>query len=628
MRHTQIRSSRARSVRSTLGVCGAGALLLLVGCASPISARTEEELRRSVVESAKREIAEAQNAPQRRTTTRESSLSELEIRPEHLDQIEREYSPDGYLQDLAAGAGQEADPIESLLSEDLYGQPQRVVGVSLERCIHSAAERNLDVQLARLGPAISEADVVAAQAAFDWLLFSSAQWQDTDRPQAGSGFGGMTGAVLNSSQGVSASTGLRRNLVTGGELEIRQDLLYSDVRSSFFAASPSPNPAQSVDVVVGLTQPLLRGAGSSTALAEVRIAQNAERSEIAALHAQLISTVTEVEAAYWDLVLAYHRLAIQAKLLDRGVEVRDDIRVRRIQDARQAQVADAAARVERRKGDLLIAQTALRRASDRLKALINDPDLPVGSEIMLVPVDLAVDEPIEFSLLDAVTTAIDTRPEVQQAILEIDDASIRRVVARNAARPRLDLTAQVALIGFDEDMGKAYGNLGDGEFLDEFLLGVLFEQPIGNRAGNAGDRKARLERLRAITGYRKTVQDVVLDVKDALDSVVRDYRLIEQAKLSRIAQGEALRTLQVEKELTNLGYSVERLNLELNQQEALAAAEISEIQALVQYNTSIANLYAAMGTALERSRIDLVVPDANQVLDGNRALDYRAPVGE
>ena len=48
------------------------------------------------------------------------------------------------------------------------------------------------------------------------------------------------------------------------------------------------------------------------------------------------------------------------------------------------------------------------------------------------------------------------------------------------------------------------------------------------------------ERLRAISGYRRAVQNVILDVKNALDSVVRDYRLIEQAKLSRIAQGEAL----------------------------------------------------------------------------------------
>ncbi len=624
---THTKSARLAPAWRTHTLAGAGVVSALIGgCASPIAHRSEQELRRSVIDSARREIAEAQGAPQRRSTTRESGLSELEIRPEHLEQIEREYSPRAYLNDLATGAGDGADPIESLLSEDLYGQPQRVVGVSLERCVRSAAERNLDVQIARLGPAIREADVVSAQAAFDWLLFSNNQWQDTDRPQAGQAIFG--GANINSSQSVSSSTGLRRNLVTGGQLEVRQDLLYSDVRGSFFGSTPSPNPAQSVDVVVGLTQPLLRGAGSGTALAQVRIAQNAERTDIAALHAQLIGTVTEVETAYWDLVLTYHRLAIQARLLDRGVEVRDDIRIRRIQDARQAQVADAAARVERRKGDLLVAQTSLRRASDRLKALINDPDLPVGSEIMLVPVDRAVDEPIEFSLLDAVTTAIDARPEIQQAILAIDDASVRQVVAQNAARPRLDLTGQIALIGFDSDMGNAYGNLGDGEFLDEFLLGVLFEQPIGNRAGAAGSRRARLERLRAITSYRRAVQGVVLDVKNALDSVVRDYRLIEQAKLTRIAQGEALRTLQVEKELTNSGYSVERLNLELNQQEALAAAEINEILSLVDYNSSIARLYAATGTALERSRIDLIVPDANQVLDGNRALDYRMPEGE
>ena len=380
------RTPHARTLTSAALACWL--IASLGGCVSPIGQRSEQELRRSVIESTRRELAEAQGAPERRVTTRTSGLEEVDIRPEHLELIEREYSPRAYLADLASETGEGGDPIQPLLSEDLYGRPQRVVGVSLERCIHTAAERNLDVQIARLGPAIREADVVSAQAAFDWVLFSDNRWQDTDRPQAGQAIFG--GASINSNQALSSSTGLRRNLVTGGQFEVRQDLLYSDVRASFFGAAPSPNPAQSVDVVVGLTQPLLRGAGSGTALAEVRIAQNAERRDIAALHAQLLGTVTEVETAYWDLVLAYHQLAIQARLLERGVEVRDDIRVRRIQDARQAQVADAAARVERRKGDLLVAQTNLRRASDRLKALINDPDLPVGSEILLVPVDSAV----------------------------------------------------------------------------------------------------------------------------------------------------------------------------------------------------------------------------------------------
>ncbi len=614
------RLRRPSPVLALLGVA-LGIVVAAAGCRSPIERRSEQELRRSVLESVRREVEDAQQHRERRTTSRDEGLDELEIRQEHLDLIEREYSPAANLDKLAQTSGEGRDPIEALLSEDLYGRPQRVVGVSLERCIGSAVARNLDVQLARFGPAIREADVVAAQAAFDWVLFSENYWTDTDRPQAALAIFG--GATLSSNQMLSSSTGVRKNLITGGSVEVRQDLLYSDIRASGFGALPTPNPAQSVDIAARVTQPLLRGAGAGTALAQVRLNQNAERADIATLKGQLLTTVTSVETAYWELLLAYHELAIRQSLLERGLGVRDDIKVRRIQDARQAQVADAAARVERRKGQILVAQTNLRRASDRLKALINDPDLAVGTEIMLVPVDRAVDEPIGFSLVDAITTAIASRPEIDRAILSIDDTSIREVVARNARLPRLDLVAEVTMIGFDSSMDRAYGNLGDGEFLDEFLLGVLFEQPIGNRLGHAGYRRARLERLRSITGYRKAVQDVVLDVKNELDAVVRDYKLIEQARLTRIAQGEALRTLGVEKELTDRGYTVERLNVELNQQESLAEAEVAEVAALVAYNSSIARLYAAMGTALERSRIDFVVPDANQVLEGDRALDYR-----
>ena len=53
--------------------------------------------------------------------------------------------------------------------------------------------------------------------------------------------------------------------------------------------------------------------------------------------------------------------------------------------------------------------------------------------------------------------------------------------------------------------------------------------------------------VRRHDGY--TVQNVVLEVKTALDGVITNHSLIEQSTLSRIAQGEALRTLGVEKEL-------------------------------------------------------------------------------
>jgi outer membrane protein TolC len=152
---------------------------------------------------------------------------------------------------------------------------------------------------------------------------------------------------------------------------------------------------------------------------------------------------------------------------------------------------------------------------------------------------------------------------------------------------------------------------------------LLFEQPIGNRGPEANFRQRRLERLRGVVTYQRVVQDVVLDVKNALDNVVTNYRLIAQAKTSRIAAAEALRTLQVEKQLTDLGYSVERLAVEFTQQEALAAAERAEVLALINYNTAVAELHRAMGTTLARNRINFVVPDANQLTPDERAMNYR-----
>lgn len=615
--------TRARAVvRPAFAIGGGVALSLAAGCASPLAERSEEELRRSIIRSAERELAEAGGAPEQRTLTRESLANELEIRPEHLEEIDNDYNPQRYFLDGAAvGADNAVDQVSSLLSEDLYGRPQRVVALGLERAVHSAVRRNLALEEARLAPAISEAQAVAAEAAFDWVFFTNLNWTDLDEPSSGAGFLNLS-SVTTSQQSVNSTTGLRKQLETGGSFSIQQELVYTDIRASAFGVLPSPNPASAVNYTVALDQPLLRGFGSDVALAQVRLARNAERTAISGLRQTLIETVTEAEQAYWELVRAHRQLVIAAKLLERGEAVRDDIKVRRILDAIQAQVADAIATVESRRGDVLRAQTALRRASDRLKLIINDPDLPVGSEVLLIPTDLAVDEPISYSLVDAIDSAIDNRPELDQAVLRIDDASIREVVADNNRLPSLDFRASATLHGFEDSFDEAYGNSFDNEFLDDFILGLFFEQPIGNRAGEAGFRQRRLERLRSVVGYRRTVQNVVLDVKNALDNVVTNYKLIEQAKTSRIAAAEALRTLGVEKRLTDRGFTVERLDLEFSQQDQLAAAERAEIAALIDYNTSIAELHRAMGTALERNRIEFVVPDANQLERGEWAVDY------
>lgn len=581
-----------------------------------------------MVKAIEREVQQAEQFPAQRSTSTTLDLQKLEIREDHLKTIEKDYSFDGYLEQLRAQYPDADSPIAQLVGEDLLGQPTTLIGLSLEQTIQTSVGNNLSVEVAQFSPAIAQAALTQAEAEFDWLFFAEATYQDSSIPQAGQGFGGSSGVIRNDSQSANGSVGVSRTLNSGGTLEIRNDIGYNNVDSSFFGTAPNPNPADSANFTLGLTQPLLQGFGRDATMAQVYLARNAERTSVSQLKSTLISTAAETENAYWDLVQAYKELIIRAKLLERGIQTRDDIKARRVQDARQAQVADAVARVERRRSDMLIARTNLRLASDRLKALINDPNLPVGSETLIVPSDDAMRDAIEFSLLDAITAGVQERPEMEQALLNIDDATIQQQLAKNQQLPRLDLQAQAQLLGLDDSIGDAYDDSTRNRFVDDWLIGARFEQPIGNRAGEAGYRSARLQRMQSVVAYRQTAQQIVLDVKNALNAVVTNAQLIEQSTLSRVAQGEALRSLIVEKELTNAGYSVERLNLELNQQESLALAEISEAAALTNYNKAIVDLYSAMGTILKRNRIDFIVPDANQLAPGESALEYRAPADD
>ncbi|MEM0983730.1 MAG: TolC family protein [Planctomycetota bacterium] len=602
-----------------------GAVVTLAGCRSPLEQRTDAALRESIMRSVRRELAEAERFDAPLTTERESGIDRLEIREDLLEEVKRDYDPTSYFLDDteldAAAANRRIAQVDELIGPDLNNAPTRIVAIGLQRVIRRAVENNLAIEQARLEPAITEADIVAAEAAFDWLFFANAQWSDIDQPQAGPGFLNLP-QVVSRSQSVTQTTGVRRQLTTGGEVSFQQQLIYTDERESAFGVLPFPNPNSSATYTFGIDQPLLRGFGSDVTLAQVRLNRNAERRTIEQLRQTLIDTVTNAENAYWNLVVAHRELVISSRVLERGEQTAQDIKARRVLDAIQSQVANAVSTSETRRSAVITARNDLRRASDALKAIMNDPELPVGSEVMLVPADDPIDEPVGYSLADSIQTAIEQRPDLSLAVLGIDDASINEVVADNQRLPDLRASAELDLVGFDNDFAGALANQYNNEFFDNFLLGLFFEQPIGNRAAEAGSRRARLQRILSVVGYRATVQNAVLEVKNAVDDLVTNYRLIEQARVSRIAAGESVRSLLVEKELTDRGYSVERLEVELGRQDALANSERIEVQALVNYNRAIAELHRAMGTTLERNRIDFVVPDANQLLTGEYALDY------
>jgi len=596
-------SRKGRYVRAaSAGVC----VWLLAGCSSPLGRdRNLDTLQRSVRMAAERELTEARKNPSVRDPTTQLASVQTPIPPELLPTLEKMAGPQSYtVEDLVLG-------------RDHQGEPMRTVGVTLERAARTAAANNLSIQFGRLEPAIAESRVVQAQAAFDWVFFSTLDISQIDSPTTVQAVQGVQfGVGADVRDVVDWSGGLRRQTTTGGAFSISQQLVYTDVRSP--GLDLFPDPSGRAVLSIQYDQPLLRNFGSDVALQQVRLNRNAERSSIAQLKADLIQTVTDVERAYWNLYQAYFDLLILQRLLDRAIEVRDILEVRRGLDVSDVEFFDAAQRVESRRTLVIRARNALRASSDQLKLLMNDPDLPVGAESLLLPLDGPLKEPIEFSLVDSLGEAFAMRPEVQQAILSIDDASIRQTVADNARLPQLDARVQVRLNQLDEDVVQAAENEFNSGFTD-FVFGLVFEQAIGNRGAEALSRERSLQRLQATVAYRDTLQQISADVQRSINDLITNYTLIDQTRVSRLAATQSLNAFEVQYQ--NIGdFGPNTMNLLLNRQEQLANAERDEVGALVDYNITLAEFAAAKGTALERNRIDFEVPSASEVLANTRPV--------
>lgn len=570
----------------------------LVGCQSPLERDPEADLQASVRTAIDEQLQDLDPAavPQETRSLADNLEGELDSRLDELEKIGPQSSSGGAA--LAMGAG-------------LDGEPLTVVPISLETAIRTAVEHNLGIQRSRVDQAIFAAEVVRAEAAFDAVLGAGVDFARIDEPGNDLLLEIPGGQPVIFDQGQDArqwgfTTDVSKRLGSGGAVSVS---LGSDETSVYNTTTTNVYPdAWNSAVNLGLSQPLLRGFGEDVNTAEIRIARNADRKSAVAIRGRLLDLLVQVENAYWNLVLARQDLVVAEWLVEEGDRIRLILSNRRGFDTTLAQYADAVATVESRKTRVIQARRDIGRAADALKAIINDPDLPVGGEFDLVPVDFMVDAPYGYDLRDSVATALARSPSIDAAILDIDDAAIREIVARNGRLPELDLRAEVSWLGLSDGFGSSVRNI-DGDDID-YLVGLQFSQPIGNRAAESVLRQARLRRSGAVIGYRKSIQQVVLDVKNAIRDIAAGYALVGQARNFRLAQAENLRSLEALR-VTLAALTPEFLNLLFQRQERLGEAQLQELQSLAIYNIAIAELGRATGNGLEMNGIDLVVVGPN-----------------
>ncbi len=557
--------------------------VVAAGCESPLDRSRDEAVRQAVVQSQRAFLAPLAEGGivelKRDASDVEAGLTEQQR--QELDTM----SGMGAYEDRPADAGM-----------DLLGEQEEAsVALTLQRAVRLAVENNLDLATARLTPVIADRQLDQADAVFDAELFANLEYSNLDTPGPSTGLvPGLSGD--RQSETTALTTGIRQTIrATGGRVQLETTATRTNDDPSLAGVAPFYD----ADLLLTLEQPLLRNFGRDVTEAQVALAGNARDAAVQDLRASTINLVDAVIQAYWDVLFARQQLLIQSKLLERTVDDRDRIKERLEFDVSKVRFTEANSFVELRRSDVIRARQQWRAASDQLKRLINADDLPLADETLIIPADQPLDAPLSFSLLDTVTTALAERPELRAAALAIDDTLVRQRVADNAKLPQLDLTAGVGLNGVDIDNAAgAYEQLSDADYLD-FLLGLDFAYPLGNRGPEALAEQRRYENEQAVLDYRRLSQDVVLEVKGALRDIVTQYELIGAARAARRAAADNLRAIQAQEDAGVALTPEFLLDLKLSAQQRLADAETQEASALTGYMTAISELYRTQGTLLD-----------------------------
>jgi outer membrane protein TolC len=131
-------------------------------------------------------------------------------------------------------------------------------------------------------------------------------------------------------------------------------------------------------------------------------------------------------------------------------------------------------------------------------------------------------------------------------------------------------------------------------------LGLTFSIPLANLFSKANLAQARLNMRQAMLELENQKEQVFLEIKNAVRSVEANYKRILAYTTARDL---AEQKLAAEEEKRRVGMSTNYFVLQF--QRDLANARISELNAIISYNVSLASLEKSMGTNLKSKNIKL-----------------------
>lgn len=472
--------------------------------------------------------------------------------------------------------------------------------MALQDCIQEALQHNLDVQIERYNPQISLYNLHAAYGGYDPLLNISGQHNYNVSP------GGLAQNLTNA---IPSSTSDENSFKSdiGGVLPwgLHYDFSgnISEQYGQYGSSTPPPTPFDSSggSIGVSLTQPLLKNFWIDNPRLTIRVAKNRLKYSEQGLRQQVITSVTAVENAYYELIYAQDNVKVQQEALKLAQTQLD-------QDNQRVQIGTLAilsvqqdkAQVATSRANLIAAQSTLNTDQNTLKNLLTD-EYSRWHDMDIQPT-ATLEAPLQlFDLQDSWSKGMTERPDLLQAQLNVKQQGIQLQFYRNQLFPELDLIGTYGFNGAGREFSDTFNQFHEGN-APFYSYGAQMTIPLSNIGPRNQYKSTRATLQQIMLQLKQFEQKVMVDIDNAVKQAQSNYQSVEATKQARIYAEAALdaeeKTYAVGKATT---FEV------LQYQNNLTAARSQEIRALANYNEALANLAQQEGSTLDRFGIRIEI---------------------
>jgi outer membrane protein TolC len=462
--------------------------------------------------------------------------------------------------------------------------------LSLEKAIQLALSKNFTLEVERFEPQIASERVTQELGRFDPVLgLSASRSEQTIRDRFdGERHFSITDISRTDRAGVGVSGttfwGLDYDLSVGTNNRTGTFNLFDELITS--------------DATVSVRQPLLRGFGTDSNLANLRIARNSQLVSEWGLKQRVIDVITNTITTYNNLHLSMEALKVARGFRDLARQLlNDNVKREQIGVMSPLDITTARAEAAAREEAVIVAERLVKDNANFLKQLITR-DLE-GLLDISVDIDPPPTPPFSSNVHQGIGDALNWRPDYRQALLEIERRHISLAFAKDQALPRLDLEASLNLLGVDNDLGTSLNRVPRRDQTN-WSVGAIFSVPIPNREGRGSVLAAQLSSAQSLVSLQRLEQQIVVDVDNANGAVITSRERIESNEEARKLAEESLAAGE-ERLRVGRGTTFEVLEL----QKKLAEAQTAEIRARADYNKAVSEYHRQIGSTLKVHRVSI-----------------------